>query len=845
MKINVQIDGKSISVEEGLPVRKAALKNGIYIPGLCGHPYLPPVRNILLSKKIYRGSEEIAGDIPDENTVVGELGNCGLCLVSIEGESELKRACEYLCKDGTVVNTTGSEISTARKKALSKILATHPHSCLTCAQHEGCSLTQCSSNVPEDERCCVLLNRCELGKVVEYVGFPEDVPKYVNEKFPKIFDDPFFNRDYNLCINCLRCVRICRDVRGVDVLGVTLKDGRLWVGTKEPGGLTEAHCRFCGACVEVCPTGALLDKPDSRPVKKGESPPCIDACPAGIDIPAYVRLIAENDFKGALNVIYERVPFPGILGFVCFHPCEEACKREQLDGGVSICALKRFVYENAKDQIGLPQKQPSSGRSVAIVGAGPAGLSAAYYLALAGHNITIYDTAAKPGGMLRNAIPRYRLPEEVLEDELKQLYDLGVEFVGGKTLGKDLKISDLQTGDFDIVLITIGLSSSKKLGIEGEDLKGIYPALDLLKKSRSENPPSLNGKVVVIGGGNVAVDSAMTAVRLGAKDVTLVCLENREEIPAHKWELQQAFQEGVKVMPGWGPLKLESENGKVSKVHFRQCTSVFDSSGRFAPKFNDSETFSMDANFVIIAIGQEINADASMDFNESKLGAGAVLKVDDESFSVLSNIYAAGDVISGPTSVINAIASGRKAADAIDKKLGGTGIKLSDTVYADVRNNPHLGRDESFIDRGKIKSMKMEPDIRVAGFDVIEKSLTIEDATCIAQSCLRCHLRAAISAVILPPDKWMPLTWHNIDGIDSVEGVYQIADAAKKVVKIVGSSDIKTGLQAEVDKYSEDVLFCWEEDRMYSKRESELIQQHLQAFGEMPGGGDDELDDLF
>ena len=844
MEINIRIDGKSLTVPEGLPVRKAALKNGIYIPGMCGHPDLPPSSNVLLSERVFRGTQEIIGDATTGDTAVGERGNCSLCLVSIEGESELKRACEYKCHDGLVVTTSGSEISAARKKALAKILATHPHSCLTCAQHEGCSLTQCSSNVPEDERCCTLLNRCELGKIVEYVGFPDDVPKYVNEKFPKILDDPFFTRDYNLCINCLRCVRICRDVREVDVLGVVLKDDRLWVGTKEPGASAEAHCRFCGACVEVCPTGALIDKADCKPVKKGESPPCIDACPAGIDIPAYVRLIAENDFKGALNVIYERVPFPGILGFVCFHPCEEACKRDQLDEAVSICALKRFVYENAKDEVGLPEKRTATGKKIAVVGAGPAGMTAAYYLALAGHEVALYDSNEKPGGMLRYAIPKYRLPENVLEDELKQLYDLGVDFQGGKTLGMDIKISDLQR-DFDAVLLTVGQSDSRALGIEGENLGGVFPALKFLEMSHSENPHRLHGKVVVIGGGNVAIDAGMTAVRLGGEDVTLVSLESREEIPAHVWEIQQAMEEGVKIMPGWGPVKFDG-NGNVSKVEFRKCNSVFDGSGRFDPKFDDNDTTSLDADFVIVAIGQQMSIEAKTDFSEAGLDTGNVIKVDDATFGVKSgNTYAAGDVVSGPTSVVNAVATGRKAAESIDKKLSGTGINLGGTMYAGVRNNPKLGRDDDFAGRGKVKPVKADAQVRVAGFEVIEQSLSIGDATCAAQGCLRCHLRGTITPVFLPPDKWIPLGWHAIESITTVEGVYQIADADKKVLKIAGSADIKAALEGEIDNYDEGTLFCWEEDRMYSKRESELIQQHLQAFGEMPGGGDDDMDDLF
>ncbi len=840
--MKLTINEVEISVPAGISLRKAALKNGIYIPGLCGHPDLPLASTVRWDAEIYQGDVKFAGECIGE--AAGEVGSCGLCIVKIAGREGLFRSCEVMAEEGMIVDSMDEEVVKARRRALAKILAHHPHACLTCAQREGCSLTQCSSNVPEDERCCILLNRCELGKIVDYIGLPDETPKYIPEKLPKIDKDPFFLRDYNLCVSCLRCVRICREVRQVDVLGAVLKEGRVRVGTKNPGLLEDSYCRYCGACVEVCPTGALLDKPDSKPVRKDEHPPCTRYCPAEIDIPEYVRRISQGDYPGALEVIYSSVPFPGILGYVCFHPCEDECKRGVLDESISICALKRFVYEKVDGEDVLnPVRKKDTGKKVAIVGAGPAGLTAAFYLRIAGHLVDVYDAAEKPGGMLRYAIPQYRLPEDVLDNELEPLYLLGVNFINGKCLGKDLHITQLLENGYDAVLLAIGVNRPLELDLKGADLPQIYNALDFLRDVRKGVLKSMGSKVVVIGGGNVAVDAAMTAVRLQADEVKVICLESRDEMPAHDWEIDQMLEEGVILKNGWGPAEFLENQGRLVGVKFNRCVEVFDKEGKFNPQYDTENTIIEKADNVILAIGQVVDKSAIED-DIGFIFKGGIISIDMDSMQTkIEKLFAAGDVVRGVGSVVEAVADGRKVAERIDRYLGGNGeFVLSD--YQETKNDPVIGKDTDFLKQKPLKPKQTNPFERRQNFELIEETFDTSSAQAEAYRCLRCNLRANITPVFLPPDKWKVLNDESVSSVPAVEGVYQLADMQKKILKISGTANIHTALQKELKHYEEDILFCWEQDSMYSKRESELLQRYMQEYGKMPEG-DDELDDLF
>ena len=530
----------------------------------------------------FQGDRKFEND-PDNTPDHGLESGCGICVVEIEGYDDLMPACVTPVVDGMRISASSKRAQKKRKENIAKILADHPHACLTCAQKEGCSRTQCSSNVPEEERCCPQFGHCELQKVAEYIGIKEDIPRWTNPGEPKLDTDPLFERDYNLCISCTRCVRACRDLRGINALGFVFDfDGKLKIGSVAPG-LKESGCKFCTACVEVCPTGAILDKVRFTGDRESVLLPCVNACPVGIDIPWYLRFVSQGKCDEALAVIRENVPFPGILGRVCIHPCEDACRRGEVNEPVSICALKRYAADHAKsDPMETLSVLPNTGKRVAVVGAGPGGLSAAYYIRKKGHAVTVYDSMNKPGGMMRYGIPRHRLPEELLDREIGAILDLGIDFRSEESIGNGISLKDLKS-DYDAVFLSTGAQLSRKLDIDGSDSPAVMWGIDFLREVAAGIGPELKGTVVVIGGGNVAIDVALTSRRLGAERVGVVCLEKRKEMPAHDWEIAQAEDEGIIIHNSWGPKSISTSRNGISGIECKECTAVFDEEGYFHP----------------------------------------------------------------------------------------------------------------------------------------------------------------------------------------------------------------------------------------------------------------------
>jgi len=399
-----------------------------------------------------------------------------------------------------------------------------------------------------------------------------------------------------------------------------------------------------------------------------ESPPCSTGCPGSVDIPSYLNEIREGNLLEAAKILLESNPMPAITGRVCPHYCEQECNRGEFDEPISIRGIERFmgdyVLENAHEIFNPPENESS--KSVAVVGSGPAGLSAAYYLRQSGHSVTVFDRMDEPGGMLTYAIPNSRLPKDVVRQFVSSLENTGIEFKLKDDVGKDVPIENLQS-QFDSVFLASGAWGVPSIGLDGEGLaRSGLEFLTNVKKGIKEVP---GNKVVVIGGGNVAVDVAITAKRLGAEEVTLVCLECREEMPALEWEIEQAIEEGIKVMPSWGPFKVIETEGQVAGIDLVQCTSVFDQNGCFDPTLDTAVKETIEADQIIMAVGQKTDLSFIDPEFALKIDSGLITIDDKTQQTNIPGIFAGGDVTSGPATVIESIAAGKRAAGAIDNYL--------------------------------------------------------------------------------------------------------------------------------------------------------------------------------
>jgi NADPH-dependent glutamate synthase beta subunit-like oxidoreductase len=835
--VTVVIDGQPVEVPAGTTILEAARQAGIYIPSLCYHPDLPPFKDRPSVQAVFQGERRI------ENALPGYAGEgCGICVVEVKGRSDLAESCATEVADGMVVLTQNERVTAKRREKLELILARHRHACLTCAQQEGCSLSACSSNVPENERCCQQFGHCELQNIASHVGIPDSTPRWVPTEFPVLKDHPLLERDYNLCIGCTRCVRACCDLRGVEALGAVFdRNGQVRVGTLAPT-LEASGCKFCMACVEVCPTGALVDKFVGPAAREAERVPCKAACPAQIDIPGYLRMCARGKQDEANAIIREKVPFPGVLGRVCVHPCEAACRRGAINEAIAICALKRFAADGEK---GLWKKQnrvaADSGKKVAVIGAGPAGLTAAYYLRKKGHEVSIFDSSQAAGGMMRYGIPEHRLPGTILDEEIDEILSLGIEFKPGQTLGKDFTIGQLTQNGYDAVFLAVGCQNSHRITLAGGNVPDVMWGLEFLRRVTEGEKIHLKDRVVVIGGGNVAVDAAMTALRCGAHSVIMACLERLEEMPANPWQLEKARAEGVEIMPSRSPLRVISQNGKVIRMDLVECTGVFDEQGQFCPEHSERmERISVDQ--VIVAVGQTADLSVLKDRRQIKIERGLIVINPDSLETSAKGVYAGGDIIRASGTIVDAIADGRQAAASIDKALGGTG-DIDEVLFRRSDPDPFLGRDAGFATRTREDIPELDPATRIQGFEEIVRGYNDRQAAREAGRCLQCDLRLHLGCNPAPPRPWLPFDEEHVKPVPAAEGVFKLMDEAHNVLTIKGTANLRHELLMAMAGNQKAVLFEYEEDMMFSKRESELIQKYVREHGQMPGGGD--LDDLF
>lgn len=692
--IRLNIDGKDIEIQEGRTILEASLDSGIYIPHLCHHADLLPI------------------------------GACRLCVVEIEGMEGLQASCTTPAVEGMIVKTKTERIDSSRRLAMELLLAGHPPDCETCVKY---------------------LN-CELQSLKQYIAGDHLRVRTRSKLFHVNMDNPIFLHDPNKCVLCGRCVRACHELRGVGVLFYKKREKETYIGTASDLPLADSGCRFCGACAEVCPTGAIMDKEEFAKGKSRKEAivPCRYTCPAEIDVPRYLRFIREKNYSAATAVIREKVPFPKILGYVCDHPCENVCRRGEINQSISIRNLKRYAAEHDTERLWEKnlQDKESTDKKVAIIGSGPAGLSAAYYLSNQGHAVTVFEAMPLSGGMMRYGIPEYRLPREILDEEIAHIEERGVEI---KTNTRVVSIDKLFEDGYDSVLVGIGAQKGQKLPIPGADSEGVLIGLDFLRHVNGREKVSIGKKVVVVGGGNVAFDCARVARRIGAEDVFIACLECREDIPAARDEIEQGEEEGISVNPSKTATRILCDNGQIKGVEFLDVES-FSFNEDMNPEIEviEDSHHVIDADAVIFAVGQ--CPDIPERFGLDKTGKN-LIELDSYTFETSrEGVFAAGDAVTGTSSVIQAIASGRRAAVVIDRFLEGDG--RIDERFAPVSEPQKcIGTAEGFAAMTRREETCMLPEKRLLSFCKVVNDMDEETANYESNRCLQCDSRLNIAPV--------------------------------------------------------------------------------------------------
>ncbi len=574
------------------------------------------------------------------------------------------------------------------------------------------------------------------------------------------------------CATCIVSPKLVECARNLNVEILTLSELEDLFGQpgdfeaivkRYPRFVDEDKCTSCSECTQVCPVdipdefnrclgtrkGIAKLYPQATPnifgiLKNGHSP-CKMKCPAKVNVQGYVQLIKKKEYLKAVELIRQRNPLSAICGRICTHPCESECTRGKADDPIAIRLLKRFASDKEMEMLAagtltLPEEKTPTpdAKKVAIIGGGPAGLTAANDLADAGFAVTVYEAMPAAGGMLRYGIPEYRLPKKVLDHEIEIIRRKGVKFVYNCRIGQDVTLQTLRNEN-EAVFISAGAQKSRKLRVEGEDKPGVVHGVEFLRAAASANKPAVASRVLVIGGGNVAVDVARTALRLGAKNVEMVCLEQRDEMPAYKEEMEATLAENITIRNGWGPKRIMG-NGSVTGIELKRCTRVFDDKKRFNPAFDENDLTTIAADQIIVAIGQMTDEQLVGHIGaETERGCFKTDPVTGQ--TSIPGVFAGGDNASGPLSVIDAVAAGKRVAESIGRYLAGKEM-LGGRFEESLRPLPEdlLPSLDKVEKKSRPQPAELAPAKRLGNFEEVEIGLTEEQALAEAERCLNCAL---------------------------------------------------------------------------------------------------------
>jgi len=493
------------------------------------------------------------------------------------------------------------------------------------------------------------------------------------------------------------------------------------------------RCYGCGICIDRC----ILDN------LRMKLPPCRAACPIHMNCQGYVRLTAQGNEEQAAQEMRKYLPFAGIVARVCTRPCEDQCERRSIDHHpVHIRALKRYLADGYPDIARMPAPTAkASGKRVAIVGSGPAGLMSAYELTTKGHRVVIFEAASEPGGMLRWGIPAFRLPSSEVSHCVRMLETMGVAFETGQALGINLDPERLES-EWDAVLLVTGGGGSAQLGIPGEDLPGVYQGIDLLRKVREGDAVDIGPSVMVIGGGNTAVDAALVCRKMGAQDISIICLEERIRMPAFQAEIAEAVEEGIRIVDCRGPKRIIRNDHRQLTIELSRCIRVFDAEGRFCPELEDTCELSPCADSIVVAVGQRREVPA---FAAGFRDAGNTSLVDPLTLQTeRPKIFMAGDVVTGPSSVIDAMAQGREAAVSIDRFVSGETLRWGRAFWGGAYTTDFAVQKRNIVARPQAVLPRLPVSERTPHTET-ERTMDPQTARAEAERCLSCGQPAEVN----------------------------------------------------------------------------------------------------